>query len=87
MREKKRSRIESCANGQPERIVGYQENKESVESMGKREYGLTNGVGECVDESVLRWFGHIQRMGNDSITKRVYMGECMGRRWSAEEVD
>ena len=55
--------------------------------MGKREYGLTNGVGECIDESVLRWFGHIQRMGNDSITKRVYMGECMGRRWSAEEVD
>ena len=36
------------------------------------------GVHERIDESVLRWFGHIERMGDDSIAKRIYTGECTG---------
>ena len=31
-----------------------------------------------VDERVLRWFGHIERMENDRTGKRVYVGECVG---------
>ena len=31
-----------------------------------------------VDESVLHWFGHIERMKNDRIAKRMYIGVCVG---------
>ena len=31
-----------------------------------------------IDECVLRWFGHVERIGNDRIAKRVYIGECTG---------
>ena len=37
-------------------------------------------VAEGVDESVLRWVGHIERMENDRIAKRVYVGGCVGSR-------
>ena len=40
--------------------------------------GETNGVGERIDESVLRWFGHIERMGNNRIAKTVYVGRVCG---------
>ena len=36
--------------------------------------GITKGVDEKIDKSVLRWFGHVERMENDRITKRVYVG-------------
>ena len=33
---------------------------------------------EKIDEGVLRCFNHVERMENDRITKRVYVGECAG---------
>ena len=36
------------------------------------------GVDERIDEGVLRWFGHVERMEKDRIVKRVYVGECAG---------
>ena len=35
---------------------------------------------EKIDEIVLRWFGRVERRGNDRIAKRVYVGECVGSR-------
>ena len=29
---------------------------------------------------VLLWFGHMERIENDRIVKRVYVGECAGSR-------
>ena len=40
--------------------------------------GVTKGVNEMIDESVLRWFGHVERMDKKRITERVYIGECAG---------
>ena len=34
--------------------------------------------GRLIDEGVLWWFGHLERMENDMIAKRVYVGECAG---------
>ena len=42
---------------------------------------MTKGLDEKIDEGIVRWFGHVERMENDLIAKRVYVGEC------AEEVD
>ena len=37
---------------------------------------MRKGLDERIDEGVLQWFGHVERMGSDIITKRVYIGEC-----------
>ena len=39
-------------------------------------YGVTKGVDEKIKEGILRWFGHVERMENDRILKRFYVGEC-----------
>ena len=40
--------------------------------------GVTMGVDERIDEGVLRWLRHVERIENDKITKRVYVGEFAG---------
>ena len=35
---------------------------------------------EKIYEGVLRWLGHVERMENGRIAKRVYVGECDGIR-------
>ena len=35
---------------------------------------------ERIAESVLWWFGHAERMENDSVAKKVYVEECPGSR-------
>ena len=42
---------------------------------------------EGIDEGVLRWFGHVERMEKDRIVKRVYVGECADSGQAAKEVD
>ena len=39
---------------------------------------MMKGVDKRIDEGVLWWFGHMERMANDRIAKRVYVGECVG---------
>ena len=38
------------------------------------------GVNERIDEDVLRWFSHVERLENDKIAKRVCVGECASSR-------
>ena len=38
------------------------------------------GVDEKIDEGVLRWFGHVERIKNDRIAKRLYVGEWASSR-------
>ena len=42
--------------------------------------GVKNGVNEKIAESVLRWFGHLERMDGNRLVKRMYNGECEGDR-------
>ena len=39
---------------------------------------VKNGVNERIGQSALQWFSHVERMENDRITKRVYVGVCAG---------
>ena len=41
---------------------------------------VKKGLDERIDEGVLRWFGHVERMESDRIAKGVYVGECVGSR-------
>ena len=36
--------------------------------------GVTKGVDEKIDEGVLQWFDYMERMENNMIAKRVYVG-------------
>ena len=36
------------------------------------------GLDERIDEGILWWFGHVERMERDRITKIEYVGECAG---------
>ena len=46
-------------------------------------------VDERIDKGVLLGFGHIERMGNNRVVKRVYVGACgySLSRLTEEEVD
>ena len=37
---------------------------------------VTKGVDERIDEGVLRWFGHVERMGKDRIPKGLCRRVC-----------
>ena len=41
---------------------------------------MKKGVDERIDEGVLRWFAHLERMERRMIAKRVYVGEYDGSR-------
>ena len=38
--------------------------------------GVKKGLDERIDEGVLQWFGYVERIERDKITKRVYVGVC-----------
>ena len=38
----------------------------------------TECTDERIDEGMLRLFSHVERMENDRIAKRVYVGDCVG---------
>ena len=40
---------------------------------------VKKGLDERIDEGVLQWFSHVERMERDIIAKRVYVGECAGK--------
>ena len=42
--------------------------------------GVMKGVDEKINKDVLRWFGTVERIENNRIAKRVYVGECAGSR-------
>ena len=42
--------------------------------------GVKKGLDKRIDEGVLWLFSHEERMENDRIPKRFYVGECAGSR-------
>src|SRR5678815_5068657 len=42
--------------------------------------GVKKWVNERINESVLRWFDHMERMNDSRLVKRMYSGECVGNR-------
>ena len=52
---------------------------------------MAKGVDERIEEHVLHWFSHVERMENDRIAMRLYVGEFAGSSSAGqprkEEVD
>ena len=53
---------------------------EALNARIRKLCGMTKGVDERIDESVLQWFDQAERIENDRITKRVYVGEFTASR-------
>ena len=39
---------------------------------------MKKGLNERIDEGILKWFSHVERMERDRITKRVYVEQYAG---------
>ena len=46
----------------------------------RRRAGIERELASRVDQRVLRWFGHVERMDEYRIARRVLMAEVSGRR-------
>ena len=66
--------------GQPQNLLGIRRMGKVPNALIRKLCGETESVDEKIDKGVLGWFGHVERMENDRIAKRVYVGECAGSR-------
>ena len=48
--------------------------------MEIRRCGKNVSVSQRIDQGVLRWFGHVERMGDERMAKRVYESNVRGVR-------
>ena len=50
---------------------------------------MKKGLDERINEGLLQWYGHVERMEKDRIVRKVHAGECagscsvgrLGKRW------
>ena len=78
--EKERSRIRAIQIDNLRGLLGIRRMDKVPNARIKKLCGETKGVDEKIDEGVLRWSGHVEKMENDRIGKRVYIIECTGSR-------
>ena len=75
-KEKKRSRIRAVQIDNLRGLLGIRR-MDRVPNMRRRELcGAKKGLDERIDEGVLCWFGHLERMESDRVAKRVYRRVC-----------
>ena len=77
-REKERSRIRAVQMDSLRGLLGIRRINKVPNAWIRQMCGVTKGVDEKIDEGVFRWFGYVERMENDMIAKRIYVGECAG---------
>ena len=77
-KEKEKSRIRYVQMDNLRGLLGIRI-IDKIPNAGIRELcGVMKGVDERIEEGVLRWFVHVERMENDRISKMVYVRECAG---------
>ena len=77
-RGKERYRIRTVQINNPRGLLSIKRMDKVPNAQIRQLCGVTKSVDEKIDEGVLRWFGHVERMESDRIAKRVYVGECAG---------
>ena len=71
-REKERSRIRAVQMDNLRGLLGIRKMDKILNAGMRQLCRVMKGVDKNIDESVIRWFGHVQRMENDRIAKKVY---------------
>ena len=71
---KERSRIRTAQMDNLKGLLGINRMEKAPNARIRQLWGVKMNVDEKIDEGVLRWFGHVERMENDRIAKRVYVG-------------
>ena len=46
----------------------------------RRRTGVVKGLAERADQGVLRWFGHVERMEEERLVKKIVRSDVMGGR-------
>ena len=80
MKTRDRKRIEAVEMNCLRNICGLRRIDRVSNAEIRRRCGKYVSVGQKMDQSVLRWFGHVERMGNDRMAKRVYESDIRGTR-------
>ena len=79
-REKERSMIRTVQMKNLKGLLGIRRMNKFPNARIRQLYGVMKGVDEKIDEGVLQLFGHVEKLENDRIAERVYVGECTGSR-------
>ena len=79
-KEKERSRIRAVQMDNLRGLLGIKKMDGVPNAWVMELCGVTKGVDERIVEGILQWFGPVERMKNDRIANRVYVGECDGSR-------
>ena len=82
-KEKEKSKIRAMQMDNLRGLLGIRK-IDRVPNTWIRESCRVRGLGEKIDKSVLRWFGHVE---SDRISKRVYVGEYAASHSAAEKMD
>ena len=77
-RENERSRIRAVQMDNLRGLLGIRRTDKVPSARIWQLCGVTKCASEKIDEGVLRWFGHVEKMANDRIAKRDYVGEFAG---------
>ena len=72
-KEKERSKIIAVHMDNLRDLLGINRMDKVPNTLVSELCGVTKGSDERIDEGVLRWFGHVERMDNNRITKRVHV--------------
>ena len=73
-KEKERSRINVVQMGNLRGLLGIRRFDRIPKERIRELCGVKKGQDERIDEGVLQWFCHVERMERDRITKRVFAG-------------
>ena len=73
-REKEISRIRAIQMDKLRGLLGFRRMERILNAQIRQLCGVTKSVDDNIEEGVLRWFGHVERMENDRIAKRFYVG-------------
>ena len=75
-REKEKCRIRPVQMDNLRGLLGVRRMDKVLIARIRELCGVKKGLDERIDEGELQWFGHVERMENDRIAKRVYVGVC-----------
>jgi hypothetical protein len=77
---KYRSKVQAVQMDNLRGVLGIRRTDKMRNEYIREVCGVDKGVIERINESMLRWFGHVERMDGNRLVKRMYSSECVGNR-------